>query len=83
MNGPGYKITVDELETLMRQALVQCGFPADYQTRYVEAHRNCGWLRPGTPQAILDLAEIHYTLPSAESLGPVIPPMPAKRHRPK
>lgn len=72
-----YQITIDELAALMATALTQCGFPADYQARYIEAHRKHGWLRPNTPPDILALAELHYTLPSAEMLGPVIPPIPA------
>lgn len=72
-----YQITVEELAELMAQALRQCGFQDDYAERYLDAHRKYGWLRPGTNPEILALAELHYTLPSAEMLGPVLPPIPA------
>jgi hypothetical protein len=78
-----YQITVSELEGLMRQALKQCDFPPDYQERYVAAHQKYGWLRPETHPDILALAEIHYTLPSIESLGPIIPPIPTPPRHPR
>jgi hypothetical protein len=76
-----YQITVAELETLMRDALSAAGFAPDYLERYVEAHKNFGWLRPNTSEEILALAEIHYTLPPASGFGPVIPPLPGRKHR--
>lgn len=75
-----YKINVVELEVLITEALEKNGFSESAIERYVDAHRNCGWLRPSTPQDILDLAELHFTLPPAAGFGSVIPPAPQRKH---
>lgn len=74
-----YQITVEELEELMRDALVKSGFEPEFLERYIEAHRKFGWLRPGTKPELLSLAELHYTIPPATGFGPVIPPMPVRK----
>lgn len=76
-----YQITIAELETLMREALQRAGFDGEYLERYVAAHRNFGWLKPGTSDEILALAEIHYTIPPAGGFGPLIPPAPVRKHK--
>lgn len=75
-----YKITVEDLETLIRETLANCEFSPESVERHVTAQKNYGWLRPNTPSDILALAEIHYTLPPAGGFGPLIPPPPKMTH---
>ncbi len=63
---PIYQITVEELEKLMRSALVNDGFAPCAVEGYVYAQKRYGWLRPSTKPETLAAAELFYTLPPAD-----------------
>ncbi len=69
-----FQNSVENLESVMRQALVADGWSPCAVEGYVAAQKRHGWLRPSTPPAQLDAAELFYALPPASGFGDQSPP---------
>lgn len=58
-------VTIEELEEAMRAALLNHKWHPEDVEAYVRAQRNCGFLRPETPQDMRDAMILYYYLPPA------------------